>query len=123
MSMQIVYIASYGVLVGGVAQIALHIYPLYRLGFVKAFCVWGGGRCGWLFSQGILRGIRSWVVIVAILRILGEPQTSSLACPLKSLKNTASTTAIPRILEEEIQAGCEKHAANQNQPQSKKVDC
>ena len=33
-----------------------------------------------------------------------------------------SPTAIPRILEEEKGAGCEKHAANQNQPQSEKVD-
>ncbi len=33
-----------------------------------------------------------------------------------------SPTAIPRILEEEIQAECEKSAKNQNQPQSKKVD-
>ncbi|STP06518.1 integral membrane protein MviN [Helicobacter canis] len=50
--MQIVYIASYGVLVGGVAQIALHIYPLYRLGFVRLF-VCGVGEVRWLFSQGI----------------------------------------------------------------------
>lgn len=33
--MQIVYMLSYGVLIGGIAQIALHFYPLYRLGFFK----------------------------------------------------------------------------------------
>lgn len=33
--MQIVYALSYGVLCGGVAQILLHFYPLYRLGFFK----------------------------------------------------------------------------------------
>ena len=42
--------------------------------------------------------------------------------PLKSLKNTASTTAIPRILEEEKGAKCEKSTENKNQLQSKKVD-
>lgn len=33
----IVYIASYGVLVGGIAQVALHIYPLYKFGFMRLF--------------------------------------------------------------------------------------
>ncbi|MDL0080618.1 hypothetical protein [Helicobacter zhangjianzhongii] len=40
----------------------------------------------------------------------------------KSPKNSKSPTANPRILEEEIQAECEKSTANKNQPQSKKVD-
>lgn len=34
-SMQMVYMLSYGVLCGGVAQIFLHFYPLYRLRFFK----------------------------------------------------------------------------------------
>lgn len=33
--MQIVYFVSYGVLVGGAAQVCLHFYPLYRLGFLR----------------------------------------------------------------------------------------
>ncbi|PAF46969.1 murein biosynthesis integral membrane protein MurJ [Helicobacter sp. 12S02634-8] len=37
--LQIVYFLSYGVLCGGVAQILIHIYPLYRWGFFKLFCV------------------------------------------------------------------------------------
>ncbi|STO97383.1 tRNA uridine-5-carboxymethylaminomethyl(34) synthesis enzyme MnmG [Helicobacter canis] len=40
----------------------------------------------------------------------------------KSPKNYESPTAMPRILEEEKQAECEKFTANKNQPQSKKVD-
>ena len=35
--LQIVYILSYGVLCGGVAQILLHFYPLYSLGFFRLF--------------------------------------------------------------------------------------
>ena len=38
-SIQIVYMLSYGVLCGGVAQIILHFYPLYRLGFFKLLWV------------------------------------------------------------------------------------
>ncbi|WP_334094950.1 lipid II flippase MurJ, partial [Helicobacter typhlonius] len=34
-SMQVVYMLSYGVICGGVAQILLHFYPLYRLRFFK----------------------------------------------------------------------------------------
>lgn len=34
-SMQLVYMLSYGVICGGMAQIALHFYPLYRLKFFK----------------------------------------------------------------------------------------
>lgn len=37
--MQIVYILSYGVLIGGLAQMTLHFYPLYRLGFFKLFWI------------------------------------------------------------------------------------
>lgn len=35
--LQAVYCLSYGVLCGGIAQIALHFYPLYRYGFFKLF--------------------------------------------------------------------------------------
>lgn len=35
--LQIVYILSYGVLCGGIAQILLHFYPLYSLGFFRLF--------------------------------------------------------------------------------------
>lgn len=38
-SMQIVYILSYGVLCGGVAQILLHFYPLYQYKFFRFFYV------------------------------------------------------------------------------------
>ncbi|MDO7253396.1 murein biosynthesis integral membrane protein MurJ [Helicobacter cappadocius] len=37
--MDVVYILSYGVLCGGIAQILLHFYPLYKLGFFKLFSV------------------------------------------------------------------------------------
>ena len=37
--MRAVYILSYGVLCGGVAQIALHFYPLFRLGYCRLFGV------------------------------------------------------------------------------------
>lgn len=37
--MRAVYILSYGVLCGGVAQIALHFYPLLKLGYCKLFGV------------------------------------------------------------------------------------
>lgn len=35
--LQIVYMLSYGVIIGGIFQIALHFYPLYRFGFFKLF--------------------------------------------------------------------------------------
>lgn len=35
--LSMVYMLSYGVLIGGLAQIALHFYPLYRLVFFKLF--------------------------------------------------------------------------------------
>ncbi|PAF50574.1 murein biosynthesis integral membrane protein MurJ [Helicobacter sp. 13S00477-4] len=38
-SMQIIYFLSYGVLCGGVAQILLHFYPLYKLKFFMIFFV------------------------------------------------------------------------------------
>lgn len=54
----IVYMVSYGVLVGGVAQVCLHIYPLYRLGFLRLFVCGAGelrlARQGGLF-QGLLK--------------------------------------------------------------------
>lgn len=37
--MEVIYILSYGVLCGGIAQIMLHFYPLYKLGFFKLFSV------------------------------------------------------------------------------------
>ena len=38
-SMQVVYLLSYGVICGGIAQILLHFYPLYRLRFFKLLWV------------------------------------------------------------------------------------
>ncbi len=35
--LEIIYFLSYGVLCGGVAQICLHFYPLYKLGFLRLF--------------------------------------------------------------------------------------
>lgn len=35
--LEIVYFVSFGVLLGGVAQVGLHFYPLWRLGFCKVF--------------------------------------------------------------------------------------
>lgn len=53
--MTIVYMVSYGVLVGGVAQVLLHIYPLYKLGFVRLFACGVGelrlARQGGLFTR------------------------------------------------------------------------
>lgn len=37
--MRAVYILSYGVLCGGLAQIALHFYPLFKLGYCRLFSV------------------------------------------------------------------------------------
>ena len=110
--MQIVYIASYGVLVGGVAQIALHIYPLYRLGFMRLF-VCGVGEVRLAFFTRDSKGdsvLGSHSGDFKDFRGTADLKSSS---PLKSLKNTASTTATPRILEEEKGVGCEKSAANQ----------
>ncbi|WP_104757909.1 murein biosynthesis integral membrane protein MurJ [Helicobacter salomonis] len=36
-SLEVVYYLSYGVLWGGVAQVCVHFYPLYTLGFLKLF--------------------------------------------------------------------------------------
>lgn len=35
--LEIVYFVSFGVLLGGVAQVGLHFYPLWKLGFCKVF--------------------------------------------------------------------------------------
>ncbi|WP_027326799.1 murein biosynthesis integral membrane protein MurJ [Helicobacter pametensis] len=35
--LEVVYMLSYGVLCGGIAQILLHLYPLYRHGFLRLF--------------------------------------------------------------------------------------
>ena len=53
------------------------------------------------------------------LEATADHQSSSAP---KSPKNYESPTAMPRILEEEKQAECEKFTANKKQPQSKKVD-
>ena len=53
--MQIVYFVSYGVLVGGVAQVCLHFYPLYRLGFLRLL-VCGVGEVRLAFVSGKARG-------------------------------------------------------------------
>lgn len=55
--LMIVYMVSYGVLVGGVAQVCLHIYPLYKLGFLRLFICGVGelrlARQGGLFKGGL----------------------------------------------------------------------
>ena len=130
--MQIVYIASYGVLVGGVAQIALHIYPLYRLGFVRLFvCGVGEVRLAFFTRDSALRdksGISSPRCVdrhSSLISLRGSKNPNFSSQSVASLENkrsevslenpqsSHSTTAIPRILEEEKGAGCEKSAANQ----------
>ena len=162
--LQIVYIASYGVLAGGVAQIALHIYPLYKLGFMRLFVCGVGelrvaffkrdskgdsvlgeqGRVGFLAKNGDCCGEPA--VITAQGNSLDSPcKTRDTArrrrcffskAPFLAQKScreqtslestfaqsSHSTTATPRILEEDNQTECEKSAENQKQPQSKKVD-
>ena len=102
-AMQIVYIASYGVLVGGVAQIALHIYPLYRLGFVRLF-VCGVGEVRLAFFTRDSKGdsvLGSHSGDFKDFRGTADLKSSS---PSKFVKNSTSNTANPRILEEESQA-------------------
>ncbi|STO96526.1 virulence factor [Helicobacter canis] len=130
--MQIVYIASYGVLVGGVAQIALHIYPLYRLGFVRLFvCGVGEVRLAFFTRDSALRdksGISSPRCVdrhSSLISLRGSKNPNFSSQSVASLENkrsevslenpqsSHSPTAIPRILEEEKGAGCEKSAANQ----------
>ena len=148
--LQIVYIASYGVLAGGVAQIALHIYPLHRLGFVRLFVCGVGelrvaffkrdskgdsvlgeqGRVGFLAKNGDCCGEPA--VITAQGNSLDSPCKAPFLAQKSCREQTSlestfaqsshSTTATPRILEEDNQTECEKSAENQKQPQSKKVD-
>lgn len=47
-SMQAVFLLSYGVLCGGVAQLLLHFYPLYKLKFFKLFSI--GIKQAWQIS-------------------------------------------------------------------------
>ncbi|ETD26492.1 integral membrane protein MviN [Helicobacter canis NCTC 12740] len=107
----IVYIASYGVLVGGVAQIALHIYPLYKLGFMRLFVcgvrelrVAGVGRV--LFGKKLDSSGRD-SVLGSHSADFGDLETTadlmSSSAP-KSPKNYESNTATPRILEEDNQS-------------------
>ena len=148
--LQIVYIASYGVLAGGVAQIALHIYPLYKLGFMRLFVCGVGelrvaffkrdskgdsvlgeqGRVGFLAKNGDCCGEPA--VITAQGNSLDSPCKAPFLAQKSCREQTSlestfaqsshSTTATPRILEEDNQTECEKSAENQKQPQSKKVD-
>lgn len=54
--LEIVYFVSYGVLFGGVAQICLHFYPLYRLGFVRLFLC-GLGEIKMALNGGLIKMI------------------------------------------------------------------
>ena len=144
--LQIVYIASYGVLAGGVAQIALHIYPLYKLGFMRLF-VCGVGELRVAFfkrdSKGdsvlgshsgdfkdFLKKHRLTPSGIPCFRGTADHQSSSA---LKSTKSITSNTTTPRILMEESQTalGSSSRAAqsgvaihNQNADSSlEAVDC
>lgn len=50
-SMQVVYMLSYGVICGGIAQILLHFYPLYRLRFFKLLWVGVIELSQWIHSK------------------------------------------------------------------------
>ncbi|TLD96222.1 murein biosynthesis integral membrane protein MurJ [Helicobacter jaachi] len=50
-SMQVVYMLSYGVICGGIAQILLHFYPLYHLGLFKLLCVGAIELWQWLCTK------------------------------------------------------------------------
>ena len=121
--LQIVYIASYGVLAGGVAQIALHIYPLYKLGFMRLF-VCGVGELRVAFFKRDSKG--DWALgeqgRVGFLAKNGDCCGEQTSLESTFAQSSHSTTATPRILEEDNQTECEKSAENQKQPQSKKVD-
>lgn len=62
--LEVVYFLSYGVLCGGVAQICLHFYPLFRFGFFRLF----------------ICGIKE--IYIAFFKIL--PKSASLAKTIKS---------------------------------------
>ena len=119
--LQIVYIASYGVLVGGVAQIALHIYPLYRLGFMRLF-VCGVGEVRVAFFTRDSKGDSVLGEQCGSVALCGKGTTAKVANLYHKVQSSLVPTAIPRILEEEKGAECEKSAENQKQPQIKKVD-
>ena len=120
----IVYIASYGVLVGGVAQIALHIYPLYKLGFMRLF-VCGvrelrvAGVTRVLFGKKLDSSGRDSVLgeqcgSVALCgkgttaKVANLPQNKRSEVSLENPQSSHSPTATPRILMEESQKQSEK---------------
>ena len=122
--LQIVYIASYGVLVGGVAQIALHIYPLYKLGFMRLF-VCGvrelrvAGVTRVLFGKKLDSSGRDSVLgeqcgSVALCgkgtnaKFANLPQNKRSEVSLENPQSSHSPTATPRILMEESQKQSEK---------------
>ena len=122
--LQIVYIASYGVLVGGVAQIALHIYPLYKLGFMRMF-VCGvrelrvAGVTRVLFGKKLDSSGRDSVLgeqcgSVALCgkgttaKFANLPQNERSEVSLENPQSSHSPTATPRILMEESQKQSEK---------------
>ena len=122
--LQIVYIASYGVLVGGVAQIALHIYPLYKLGFMRLF-VCGvrelrvAGVTRVLFGKKLDSSGRDSVLgeqcgSVALCgkgttaKVANLPQNKRSEVSLENPQSSHSPTATPRILMEESQKQSEK---------------
>lgn len=50
-SIQVVYMLSYGVICGGIAQIVLHFYPLYRLKFFKLLWIGAIELWQWLCTK------------------------------------------------------------------------
>ncbi|WP_342779749.1 murein biosynthesis integral membrane protein MurJ [Helicobacter canis] len=122
--LQIVYIASYGVLAGGVAQIALHIYPLYKLGFMRLFVCGVGelrvaGVTRVLFGKKLDSSGRDSVlgeqcgsvadfVKGTNAKFANLPQNERSEVSLENPQSSHSPTAIPRILMEESQKQSEK---------------
>lgn len=50
-SMHLVYMLSYGVIYGGIAQIILHFYPLYKLKFFKLLWIGVIETCQWIRTK------------------------------------------------------------------------
>ena len=105
----IVYFLSYGVLVGGVCQILLHCYSLYKLRFFALFRL--GIRDIWrmLFGNSFSGNHSADSVN------FGRSQTSSLVSRPKFTENYESTTAIPSVVDSANAESSEKNTDSANQ--------
>lgn len=91
--LEIVYFVSFGVLLGGVAQVGLHFYPLWKLGFCKLFV------CGTLeIKKAFFGGTKPISPSNSTLEITKQSKAKSLANKIKSELKAFFSQFLPAML-------------------------